>query len=204
MAQLVEGWTRNRKVASSRLTAGSHCVVSLSKAIYLLLNTGSTKEDRKTSGHDLKVVDWDVKHQIKQTKTTISQQCFHAFYINSKHSVGQAAHHFLQVGGLTQPNSTTFTPIGGNMLEISPHFLNISKTMATSQLPWGKCFIQVCSTVYLLVSSADNFCKRFRPRSGPTVTSENKCTKYWLTACSSLPRKKCGQLNCPSRHDHSC
>ena len=21
------------------------------------------------------------------------------------------------------------------------------------------------------------------------------CTKYWLTACSSLPRKKCGQVN---------
>ena len=24
------------------------------------------------------------------------------------------------------------------------------------------------------------------------VTSESMCTKYWLTACSSLPRKKCG------------
>ena len=23
-------------------------------------------------------------------------------------------------------------------------------------------------------------------------TSESMCTKYWLTACSSLPRKKCG------------
>ena len=25
-----------------------------------------------------------------------------------------------------------------------------------------------------------------------SVTSESLCTKYWLTACSSLPRKKCG------------
>ena len=25
-----------------------------------------------------------------------------------------------------------------------------------------------------------------------SVTSERMCTKYWLTACSSLPRKKCG------------
>ena len=25
-----------------------------------------------------------------------------------------------------------------------------------------------------------------------TVTSESMCTNYWLTACSSLPRKKCG------------
>ena len=23
-------------------------------------------------------------------------------------------------------------------------------------------------------------------------TSESMCTKYWLTACSSLPREKCG------------
>ena len=25
-----------------------------------------------------------------------------------------------------------------------------------------------------------------------SVTSESMCTKYWLTACSSLPRSKCG------------
>ena len=25
-----------------------------------------------------------------------------------------------------------------------------------------------------------------------SVTSESMCSKYWLTACSSLPRKKCG------------
>ena len=36
----------DRKVACSRLTGGSHCVVSLSKTLYLLLSTGSTKEDR--------------------------------------------------------------------------------------------------------------------------------------------------------------
>ena len=37
-----------------------------------------------------------------------------------------------------------------------------------------------------------------------SVTSESMCTNYWLTACSSLPRKKCGKLNWPSRNDHSC
>ena len=25
-----------------------------------------------------------------------------------------------------------------------------------------------------------------------SVTSESMCTNYWLTACTSLPRKKCG------------
>ena len=25
-----------------------------------------------------------------------------------------------------------------------------------------------------------------------SVISESMCTNYWLTACSSLPRKKCG------------
>ena len=29
-------------------------------------------------------------------------------------------------------------------------------------------------------------------QEGLSVTSESMCTKYWLTACSSLPRKKCG------------
>ena len=34
-----------------------------------------------------------------------------------------------------------------------------------------------------------------------SVTSESKCTNYWLTACSSLPRKKLGYVNLPSRHE---
>ena len=51
--------------------------MALSKTLYLLLNTGSTqedrklsetKEDRKSSGQDRKIVDRDVKHQNKQTK----------------------------------------------------------------------------------------------------------------------------------------
>ena len=37
-----------------------------------------------------------------------------------------------------------------------------------------------------------------------SVTSESMCTNYWLSACSSLPRKKCGLVNWPSRNDHSC
>ena len=35
----------------------------LSKALYALLSTGSTQE---MSQHDHKIVDWDVKHQLKQ------------------------------------------------------------------------------------------------------------------------------------------
>ena len=29
-----------------------------------------------------------------------------------------------------------------------------------------------------------------------SITSVRMCTNYWLTACSSLPRKKCGYVNC--------
>ena len=36
------------------------------------------------------------------------------------------------------------------------------------------------------------------------IPSTESFTKYWLTACSSLPRKKCGLVNWPFRHDHSC
>ena len=40
-------------------------VVSFSKTYKSLLSTGSTQEDR--SRHNWKIVDWDVKNQIKQT-----------------------------------------------------------------------------------------------------------------------------------------
>ena len=39
----------------------------------------------------------------------------------------------------------------------------------------------------ILLPSAESFKKGCL-----SVTSESMCTKYWLTACSSLPRKKCG------------
>ena len=45
----------------------SHCVVYLSKSLYSMLSTGSTQEGRKSSQHDWKIVDWDTKHQHKQT-----------------------------------------------------------------------------------------------------------------------------------------
>ena len=44
-AQLVERSTGDGRVASSSLTSGGHCVVSLSKTLYPLLSTGSTQED---------------------------------------------------------------------------------------------------------------------------------------------------------------
>ena len=43
-----------------------HCVVSLSKTHLSLLSTCSTQED--PSGHKWKIVEWDIKKQIKQTK----------------------------------------------------------------------------------------------------------------------------------------
>ena len=44
-------------------TLWGYCIVSMSKTLYPLLSIGSTQEDRKSSRHDLKLVDWDVKHQ---------------------------------------------------------------------------------------------------------------------------------------------
>ena len=44
---------------------------------------------------------------------------------------------------------------------------------------------EIISTVILL-PSADLF------KKGLSVTSESMSTNYWLTAYSSLPRKKCG------------
>ena len=41
-----------------------HCAVSFSNTLYPLFSNGSTQEE---SGHDLKNVDWDVKHQHTQT-----------------------------------------------------------------------------------------------------------------------------------------
>ena len=51
---------------------------------------------------------------------------------------------------------------------------------------------EIISTVILL-PSAESF------KKGLSVTSESMCTKYWLTACSSLPRKKVwlGELTIP-------
>ena len=44
--------------------------MSLSKTLYPLLRTGSTKEDSKTR-HNLKIVDQDVKNQIKLTMNVV-------------------------------------------------------------------------------------------------------------------------------------
>ena len=51
------------------LTRQRHCVVSLSKTHLSMLSTGSTQED--PSRHNWKIVDWEVKNQIKQTKPLI-------------------------------------------------------------------------------------------------------------------------------------
>ena len=49
---------------------------------------------------------------------------------------------------------------------------------------------KMISTVILLPST-DSFIQE----GLLSVTSESMCTNYWLTACSSLPRKKCGKVN---------
>ena len=47
-------------------THRKRCIVSFSKTLYPLLSTGSTQKVRKTSQHDWKIVEWDIKHQHKQ------------------------------------------------------------------------------------------------------------------------------------------
>ena len=49
---------------------------------------------------------------------------------------------------------------------------------------------EIITTVILLPSA-----ESFKIEGLLSVTSESMCTKYWFTACSSLPRKKCGKVN---------
>ena len=49
------------------------CAVSLSKTLYLV-------QPRKTYLHDWKIVDWDVKHQHKQTDGLVCLSSFSYFY----------------------------------------------------------------------------------------------------------------------------
>ena len=60
---MVECLTRDRGATGSSLT-GVNCVDSLSKTHLSLFSNGSTKED--PSQHNRKLVDWDVKNQIKK------------------------------------------------------------------------------------------------------------------------------------------
>ena len=46
-------------------------------------------------------------------------------------------------------------------------------------------------SMHILLPSADSFILE----GLLSVTRESMCTNYWLTACSSLPRKKCGKVN---------
>ena len=55
----------------------------LSKTLYLLLSTGSTQKD--LSHHDGKIVDWDLKNQIKQSKAVSFNMLYYPFFM--KHLV---------------------------------------------------------------------------------------------------------------------
>ena len=63
-----------------------HCFVSLSKTHCPLLNTctGSTQED--PSWYNWKIVDWDIKNQIKQ-KINLLNNSQHLFFSLVKHGV---------------------------------------------------------------------------------------------------------------------
>ena len=52
-------------ILSQSYSRRSHCVVSLSKKHYPLLSTASTQEDRKSSRHDWKIIDWNIKQESK-------------------------------------------------------------------------------------------------------------------------------------------
>ena len=47
---------------------------------------------------------------------------------------------------------------------------------------------EIISMVILLLSA-----ESFIQEGLLSVSSKSMCTKYWLTACSNLPRKKCGK-----------
>ena len=67
---MVECLTGDQGVVSLSLTGGTVCsVVSLSKSLYLLLNTGLTQEE--LSQHEGKIVDWNVKKQNKQSHSVL-------------------------------------------------------------------------------------------------------------------------------------
>ena len=62
--------------------------------------------------------------------------------------------------------------------------------VASLILVWSHSFLEIdheMISMVILLPSADFFQEGFL-----SVTSESMCTNYWLTACSSLPRKKCG------------
>ena len=60
-------WLSGRVLDSRPRRCGfePHCVVSLSKTHKSLLSSGSAQEDPSQS--NWKIVDWDVKNEIKQT-----------------------------------------------------------------------------------------------------------------------------------------
>ena len=74
----------------------------------------------------------------------------------------------------TDANLTADPGVASSILSRSHTFLEIDH--------------EIISTVILL--SAESFKKGCL-----SVISESMCTKYWLTACSSLPKKKCGKVN---------
>ena len=58
-------------------THWKHCVVSLSMALYPMLSSSSIQE---MSLHDSKIVDWEVKHQLKQTQPSSGPEVINFFH----------------------------------------------------------------------------------------------------------------------------
>ena len=83
-----------------------HCIVSLSKTHYPLLKTGSTQEDRKSSWHDWKIVDWDVKYQHNFYFFSYLELCYDLFFLRLQLSLHNFISHLM-----TEPTKCHVEPV---------------------------------------------------------------------------------------------
>ena len=68
-------------------------------------------------------------------------------------------------------------------------YLTADPVVANSILARSHTFVEIDHEIIstaILLPSAESFKKSF------VSYKRSMCTKYWLTACSSLPRKECG------------
>ena len=153
----------------------SHCAVSLSKTLFQLLSTGLTQED--PSWHDWKIVDCDVKNQLNQNKN-IRSRGYRIFFF----MLNSTEHDITTVH--TGPRSAVSNVSGYRCVS---DCRSRGREFDPGPVPYFR---------------GDWSWNNFYGHSPPfrwfiqegllSVTSESMCTNYWLTACSSLPRKKCG------------
>ena len=88
------------------------------------------------------------------------------------------AHAYIHFSMYTGPRSAV-SNVSGNRCE-SAADPGVASSIPARYHAFVEIDYEIISTVILLIQE-----------ELLSVTSENMCTKYWLTACSSLPRKKC-------------